>query len=173
MDNCRTLLTMLKLTFDTQCLRYLDPDHRSPLFVIEMTELMSLAEQGLIDAVRVGTIVKKDLMGDPARLAEREQLIDGLPVKNLAGVMVLGEWELGRDVVASDEAEEVLGPQSELSRKVDERDRLHLRAHRAHSRDIFVTTDSGILKASVLLASADIRVMTPDEALGVVQASLA
>ena len=162
---------MLSLTFDTQCLRYLDPDHDSPYFVAELTELVQLSERGCVDAARVGLIVERDLASAPNRAGWLEKIAT-LPMDDVPGVAVLGEWVLGRDVLGSDEASAVLDGDG-LSTKIDRRDRLHLHAHRAHNRDIFVTNDSAILKAADLLAPAGISVMNPAMALSAVLDDLA
>ena len=164
---------MLTLTLDTQCLRYFDPDHESPRFVVQLTQLLDLAARGLVSVARVGTIVEKDL-ANGARRQEWLEKIEALPaIEDIPGVAVLHEWVLGRDVLASEEAAAVLDDPDLLPGSIDRRDRLHLHAHRARQRDIFVTGDNSILRHKATLATANIVVIDPARAVQVVEKWLA
>ena len=160
---------MLSLTFDTNVLRYLDPDHETPLFVPALTALMEMVERGSIDGAYVGLIVERDLAKAPE---EKRPVwlgrIKALPLEGVAGIAVLDEWALGRDALGSSEAAAVLDSPDLLPRRIGRRDRLHLHAHRAHDRDIFVTGDKHILRHRETIATAGIVVMNPDDALRLV-----
>lgn len=135
----------MKLTLDTNAARDLLQDRaKRPL----VDRLITLAHDGVIDLAVTGH-VRDDVPLEP--LASRLNELPELGLSIAGGVFRLGVSALdGGDVLGDSEIDSILDALAETvrseRRRPDQCDRWHLHAHRVIGRDIFVTSDRGILQ---------------------------
>lgn len=154
-----------RVTLDTNLpIEYLKAQEKSD--VVE--RLLQLARDGLLD-LAVTARIHEDVTHPP--LSERIEALLGQDIQEIGSVTRLGYWELGRDMLGSDEFVETsaaldAGLERQGRRPPDWRDWDHIHAHYLAGRDVFLTWDKDVLSLEEQLRTRlGIIVMKPEDYL--------
>ncbi len=127
----------------------------------EVERLIELAEDGKVD-LAVTARIYEDIPRPP--LSDKIMELPELGISIQPSVTRLGFWVLGRDVLASDEFAHVTQPQGGLEK--DWKDNDHVHAHYVLKRDVFLTSDRGLLeRGKAFKLQFGIEIIEPKEFL--------
>jgi len=165
---------MIRLTIDTNAIN-------ARQRVEELNRLERLASEGKVE-IRTTHVLLEELEADETQAASTRRAKAARLPRDSPGFMVGHSTVGGPDVIGGRDVDPLVanvlvilgaGRPFESLDANSQRDIRHLATHHAYGRDLFVTSDKGLLRHAQALQSCGIRVRTPKDALAWVLIRLA